>query len=197
MVKVVIGSANKANVEGVKRAFSILNVEEYVALPIRGFKEQPIGWTEIFLNAAKRVVEAYKYLVSIGGGGFSVGVEAGVVEYGGIMLSGQLAIVTDGEKYSVGLSGFFPLPKRFKSELLRGLALGELMTQLSRVESIASFTGAVGFFTKGYITRRELTYMATLHALIPWINREVDFELPPYRELEEILKEPKSNGILH
>lgn len=185
-MKTVIGSGNKAKIRGIKKAFRLLGIKDFIYLPIHGFKEQPIGFNEIFLNAVKRTVEAYNFLR--GQKGFAVGIEAGVIEYKGMLLSGQLAIVTDGEKYSIGLSGFFPIPYTFKSELEKGVELGILMKNLTSIEDIASSLGAIGFFTKGLITRSELSFHATLNALIPWINKDIDFNLPHYSMLEEILK---------
>ncbi len=185
-MKVVIGSSNRAKVRGVKKAFMLLGVREFITLPIHGFKDQPIGFDEIFLNAVKRTVEAYRSLE--GEEGFAVGIEAGIIEYGGLITTGQLAIVTDGEKYSIGLSGFFPLPQKFKNDIKKGVELGVLMKELSGIEDIASSIGAVGFFTKGLVTRSDLSYYATLYALIPWINPDIEFDLPPYSVLEEMLK---------
>jgi inosine/xanthosine triphosphatase len=188
---VVIGSTNKAKIRGVIRAFKLLGVRDYETIPVHGYSDQPIGLNDILLNAAKRVVEAYKHLNSREG--YAVGIEAGVVEIGNIMLSGQLAIVTDGERYSIGVSGFFPLPNSIREKIVEGVELGVLMEEMSRIESVRESIGAVGFFTKGFSTREELSYYATLYAIIPWMNPDVDYDLPPYNMLEEMLKRAGKN----
>jgi len=183
---VAIGSKNKAKIRGVKRAFSLIGAREFVEVPVKGFKEQPIGVFETFIGAAKRAVEALNALK--GKEGFGVGVEAGIVVFRGIPLSGQIAVITDGTRYSMGFSSFFPLPKRFYGEVLRGRELGDIMENATGIEGIAEGIGAIGYFSQGLMTRTELSFQAVLSAILPWINPQTEYELPAYSELVEMLK---------
>ncbi|OYT39239.1 MAG: hypothetical protein B6U89_04435 [Desulfurococcales archaeon ex4484_58] len=188
---VVIGSKNKAKIRGVKRAFSILGDFKYRSLKLDTLVKQPIGLKETFLGAVFRAVKSYD---SLGGEkGFGVGVEAGILEIENILLSGQVVVVTDGVKYSVGLSSYFPLPPKIYGELLSREELGVLMEKISEIKDIAESIGAIGYLTNGFITRVDLTYQATVSAIIPWLNTELYGELPRYSELIETLKRRVNN----
>ncbi len=188
---VIIGSRNKAKIRGVMKAFKLIGINKYESIDVTSLNKQPYGLDDIFINASRRTVEACKYLGDREG--FCVGVEAGILELSGLILSGQLSIVTDRKKYSIGLSGFFPVPGGFKKDLREGVELGVLMERISKVKDIARNIGAIGFFTYGFISRVELTFHSTLYALIPWINGSIEYDLPSYIDLIEILKREKYN----
>ncbi|MET1159775.1 MAG: inosine/xanthosine triphosphatase [Thermoprotei archaeon] len=186
---VAVGTSNKAKIRGIKRAFSLLGAAEYIIVPTHGFVDQPIGLKEILLGAIKRAIEAYEEADRrIGNVDFGVGLEAGIIEVGDIALSGEIAVVVNSGRYSIGFSGFFPLPRRVYGDISGGKELKEVMIKLSGIENIGEGIGAIGFLTYGYETRVDLSYQAVLHALLPWLNHNIEYGLPEYNVLKEILK---------
>ncbi|MCD6195333.1 MAG: DUF84 family protein [Staphylothermus sp.] len=193
-MKAVIGSLNESKINGARRALSLLGIsfKDIIAIKVKGFKDQPIGFDEIFIGAAYRAIQSVKYLRYISGveNGIGIGIEAGIIELHNTWFSGQIAVVADNEKYSIGISSFFPLPRRISNVVSKGYELREVMKEISGYERIAETIGAIGFFSSGYMTRTDLSYQAVLTALLPWINKDI-YELRPVSELWETLKRAK------
>jgi len=193
-LKAVIGSLNESKINGARRALSLLGIsfKDIIAIKVKGFKDQPIGFDEIFIGAAYRAIQSVKYLRYISGveNGIGIGIEAGIIELHNTWFSGQVAVVADNEKYSIGISSFFPLPRRISNVVSKGYELREVMKEISGYERIAETIGAIGFFSSGYMTRTDLSYQAVLTALLPWINKDI-YELRPVSELWETLKRAK------
>jgi len=194
VLKAVIGSLNESKINGARRALSLLGIsfEDIIAIKVKGFKDQPIGFDEIFIGAAYRAVQSVKYLRNISGveNGIGIGIEAGIIKLHNIWFSGQVAIIADNEKYSIGISSFFPLPRKISNVVSKGYELREVMKEISGYERIAETIGAIGFFSSGYMTRTDLSYQAVLTALLPWINKDT-YEVRPVSELWETLKRAK------
>ncbi len=194
VLKAVIGSLNESKINGARRALSLLGIsfEDIIAIKVKGFKDQPIGFDEIFIGAAYRAVQSVKYLRNISGveNGIGIGIEAGIIKLHNIWFSGQVAIIADNEKYSIGISSFFPLPRKISNVVSKGYELREVMKEVSGYEKIAETIGAIGFFSSGYMTRTDLSYQAVLTALLPWINKDT-YEVRPVSELWETLKRAK------
>ena len=194
VLKAVIGSLNESKINGARRALSLLGIsfEDIIAIKVKGFKDQPIGFDEIFIGAAYRAVQSVKYLRNISGveNGIGIGIEAGIIKLHNIWFSGQVAIIADNEKYSIGISSFFPLPRKISNVVSKGYELREVMKEISGYEKIAETIGAIGFFSSGYMTRTDLSYQAVLTALLPWINKDT-YEVRPVSELWETLKRAK------
>jgi len=190
-LKIVIGTTNPSKIHGVLRAFKIIGIRDYIALPIKGFEKQPIGLKNIYFNAVKRVVEASKHLS--GNKGFAVAVEAGVIDLDGFPVNGEICIITDTDKYSVGLSSFFPIPRKWRDVLKKGFELRDLVRSMGVSERVLESVGAIGYLTLGYVSRSDLTYQATINALIPWLNPDLEYDLPSFSLLIETLKSVDSN----
>ncbi len=189
--RAVIASMNASKINGARRALELVGIRELIPLRINSPMKQPIGFNEIISGAAWRALKALEYLGDEEG--FGVGIEAGAIVLGDYVFSGQVAIIADHKYYSIGLSGFFPLPGNIGQEVLRRRELGELMYRVSRIRGIASTIGAIGYLSKGFITRTDLSYESTLYALLPWINKELYGELKPIRGLWETLKKANIN----
>ncbi len=163
----VLGSVNRAKYNGARKALSLLGVEKIYMIRIEGLNPQPIGFEEIYRGAYIRAVKAYKYKPEC----YGLGIEAGIIRIGDYYLSGQIAVFTDGVKTSIGLSSFFPLPHSIAEEILnKNTELREVMRKQSGIQDIAETIGAIGYYTKGFMTRTDLSYQAVLAAIIPWLN---------------------------
>ncbi len=194
VLKAVIGSLNESKINGARRALSLLGIsyKDIIAIKVKGFKDQPIGFDEIFTGAAYRAIQSVKYLSNISEveNGIGIGIEAGIIKLHNTWFSGQAAIIADNEKYSIGISSFFPLSGKISNVVSKGYELREVMKEISGYERIAETIGAIGFFSSGYMTRTDLSYQAVLTALLPWINKDI-YKLRPVSELWETLKRAK------
>ncbi len=187
IIDVFVGTENPAKIIGIEKAFKLIGVPETHTVHVEGLKPQPVGIEEIVYGAVKRAITSYKECVSHDC--FAVGLEAGVINISrGYCHSGQVAVIIHEDKYSIGTSLFFPLPNRHCKDLISGKELAEIMASESGLASIRRNIGAIGYYTYGYITRIELSYQATLSALIPFMNKDSFKDLPSVEELEEILK---------
>jgi len=175
-VLVAVGSLNASKLEGVRRAFrEVFGQAEVVGVRVEGLKPQPIGLGEIVDGARKRAIVA---LERVEGSSFGVGIEAGILTLPGIAVDVQAAFVAsrDGRE-SVGLSPAFPLPRRFVEPLLAGV-YGELEEVADRhfgTEGVGERGGVVKLLTRGRVTREDLTYLATLMALVAFENSDLYF----------------------
>ncbi len=183
MAKAVIGSTNEAKILGATKALRLLGVDSIVSISVKTGIEQPIGFKQTALLALIRARRALEY-----NGDYGVGIEGGILFETVYPLEAQIAIVIDKEfRASIGISTIFPLPRSFLPELKKK-SLGEIMNSVTRVSNIGRLYGAIGYLTKGYITRIELSYQAVLSAIIPFINNKLYHSLPSDIELEETLK---------
>ncbi len=186
-INIYVGTENPAKIIGVEKAFRLIGKTKTYIVRIKDLKPQPIGLNEVVYGAVKRAYQSYKKCTS--SDCFGVGLEAGIIEItDDYCHSGQVAVIIHRDKYSIGTSLFFPLPLEYCKELVGGKELADIMARESGLTSIRRNIGAIGYYTYGYITRIELSYQATLSALIPFMNTKKFIKLPGLEKLEEILK---------
>lgn len=170
-MKVVVGSTNPTKVEGVRLAFeSYFGKVDVVAKKVEsGVRVQPIG-DEVILGAINRAKRAY------GDCDFSVGVEAGLFPFRNTItgyIDFQVAVVYDGERYSIGFGPGFEFPPFVVEKALKGVEVGKVMGDFTGIRDIGKRIGAIHYLTKGRISRTDLTRIAVTMALIPWLNKEL------------------------
>lgn len=183
-LKVAVGSTNRSKILAVKRAWAILGNADIVGVKVdSGVPEQPKGIKQILLGAINRAFRALEHVKA----DYGVGIEAGYIDIGSITMDVQIALIVDNEGYvSLGFSPSFQVPH----EALRYDTLGEYMAKITGRKTINEEVGAIGYLTKGIITRADLTYQAVVMALIPRINRQLYSNLMKINELiEDVNKE--------
>ena len=134
-------------------------------------KAQPRGLEEIRSGATARA----KFALSMAGGDFGVGVEAGIFTIGDVYFDNQVAAIADPSgKVSLGHSAGYMLPKDAMEKLIaKGEELERWAEKVSGINEVGDKGGLVQHLTRGKMTRTELTEQCVLTALIPWLHRDV------------------------
>ena len=188
-MKVLVGSQNPVKLEATKEAFS--KYFEKLNVEVEGIKvnskvpDQPIA-NETFEGARNRAFELKRINDEKNlNANFFVGIEGGLKKLFSIWFAfGVVCILDDNERIGYGTSPFFELPERITKELLKGkgkgkgkgLELGEVMDNLTGEENTKQKQGAVGYFTKGVMDRKQYYTDALIVALIPFLNKDLYFE---------------------
>jgi len=187
---VVVGSTNRSKLLGVKRAWRLFESADVVGVEVeKTVGPQPIGWREVFYGSLQRALKAAN---AVEHARYSVGVEAGLVP--APMPSGlmevQVAVIVDREgRVSVGTSSGFEIPYAMINSVLGFRELGNVASKLLKRGEIKEKLGIVGYLSRGTVTRVDLTFQATLNALLPRINERVYGRLYTVEEYERVLKE--------
>ena len=183
MRKVVVGSDNPSKLRAVERAFRyVFGQVEVEGIKVEsGVPSQPLGFNEILMGAFNRAKKAKEY------GDFGVGIEAGGVERLGRIFDHQVCvIVTPDGRVSVGVGAGFMLPDEVERGVRERREMGEVMSEISGISGIGRKIGAIGYLSRGALTRVELTYQAVVAALLPILNEEI-YRLPTVSEFEVMI----------
>ena len=173
MIKVCIGTRNPAKIRGITLAFARFFGDvtvEYVN-PETGLPPQPIGLKLIIEGARRRALYA---ISRIGGCDYGVGVEAGWILIGDEYYDLEASWIRDRQGYeSLGFSPVFKIPRVFVEKVVSGKAreLEDVVNEFYGTSNIGDERGFIGLLTNSVVTRSDLSYMATVMALIPLVNR--------------------------
>jgi len=176
MLKIVVGSTNSGKVNATRNVFRrACGSVDVSALPIdSGVGKQPIG-EECFTGARNRAESAFgearRKALPVD---FAVGIEGGLLWLHERWFGLSVACVLDGEgRVSFGTSPLFQMPDGVVEEVTNGTELGDIMIRLSGDASIRQRRGAVGFLTRGLLTREAAHEAAVSAALAPHLSPEV------------------------
>ncbi len=167
--RVAVGSKNPVKIMAageVLREFlgdiEIIGIEVQSKVP-----GQPVGIEEGVSGAIGRAEEALQH------GDIGVGIEAGLVR-ATHSRTGYLDIhfcaIKDSELSTLGSSSGFELPAYVIEEVNAGKTVGEAIEERSGIKGVGTKDGAVGFLSRGRITRFDLARQAVLAAMIPRIR---------------------------
>ena len=180
-MKVLVGSRNPVKVEATKEAFSqYFDAVEVVSIEVSSnVSNQPIE-DETFEGARNRAA-ALKDLNETRklNAQFFVGIEGGIKNlFQHWFTVGVMCIMDETGRTGYGTTPFFALPKSVSNELLKGkdTELGDVMDTLIGEVNTGQKKGAVGYFTRGVMNRKEYYVAGLTVALIPFLNRELYFE---------------------
>jgi len=175
MLNIAVGSTNTGKVNAsravFRRAYGSVVVR---ALPIdSGVAKQPIG-DECFTGARHRAraafAAAHARALTVE---YAVGIEGGLLRLHDRWFGLSVACVVDtGGRASYGTSPLFQMPDDIVVEVTNGAELGDIMIRLSGDTSIRQNRGAVGFLTKGLLTREAAHEAAVSAALAPHLSPE-------------------------
>jgi inosine/xanthosine triphosphatase len=177
-MKVLVGSENPVKITAVEGAFT----RYFGEVKVLGVKvdskvsSQPIN-EEIFAGArnraqALRIINQKKQL----GADFFVGIEGGIIKLTGRWFAfGGICVLDKEGQEGCGTSPFFELPPTITKDLLKGTELGDVMDKLTGDTNTKQKQGAVGYFTKGILQRKDFYLNGLLMALIPFLHQESYF----------------------
>ncbi len=178
-IKILCGSTNPVKIAAVKEAFEkFFKFVEVKGLKVpSGVAEQPVG-KETFDGARNRALELLKLnKVNKPGADYFVGIEGGISnDYGFWFAFGGICILDAEGNRAYGTSPQFQLPESIVKKLLAGIELGEVMDELQNRKNTKQKQGAIGFFTKGVMSRKELYVSGLITAIVPLLNKKLFFE---------------------
>jgi len=177
MPKILIGSKNPVKVAATNDAFGkYFDRIEILPLSVSsGVSDQPVNEEtyEGARNRVRRLKEINDH--EILNADYFVGIEGGIAyHFEKWFAFGVICIMNNAGKIGFGTSIHFELPEKIVDSLLKGEELGLLMDQISGDQDTKIKGGAIGYFTKGVINRRDIYVQGLIAALIPFMN--VEFE---------------------
>lgn len=169
--RAAVGTGNPMKVRAATLALkALLGVDEVVMVRVdSGVPRQPVGWREVVEGALNRAVRA----MASAGADLGLGVEAGPVEMPGPggFLEAQVAIVVDKDcRASIGVSPAFELDSDVLNLVLRGVELARAVKVGRGERDLGEGVGVIGVYTRGFVTRHDLTWLAIAMALVPRIS---------------------------
>lgn len=167
-MRVVVGSTNPVKISAVEESFSLAfgDVEVKGVEVDSGVGPEPIE-EEAVEGAINRARKAMELLPS----DFSVGIEGGLFHlHGRYYFAGFIAIMRKDGLMSTGTSGWFECPQKLLRRVLRGEELGKIMDEITGGKDTKKKEGAIGYFTRGIVDRKELYKHGVLMALARFIS---------------------------
>ena len=169
-IKILIGSNNKAKIEGAKLAFEkYFSNFEIIGKDISsGVNAQPIN-DEILLGARNRI-KGLKEL-NLKDIDFYISSEAGLVNIGDLYVNINLGVIEDNNGYeSIGTSQGFMIPKN-KVELVKNKSLGIVMDEICNGVNLNKDKGGIYFLSLGEVNRIQLVRDSFILALVPFLEQ--------------------------
>ena len=177
-MKVLVGSQNPVKIEAVREAFSkYFDTVEVTGINVNsGVSNQPVN-SETFEGAKNRALQLKRINDERGlGARFFVGIEGGIINlYSRWFALGGVCILDEKGRAGFGISPSFELPESITEHLLNGIELGDVMDRLTGVHNSKQKKGAIGFFTKGVVERKDAYVHGVITALIPFVNEGIYF----------------------
>jgi len=176
--RVAVGSTNPVKVRAVENVFRRVYGDGVRVFSVRvrsGVPRQPIG-VQTIEGAVNRAVGALKASDAM----FGVGIEAGFFPFphtiSGYVDLQWCAIADRDGRVTVGCNaGFEPPPIVVRRVMEEGVEMNEVMSELTGIRDIGKSIGAIGWLTRGMLTRTQLAEQAVLMALIPRMNGKLYF----------------------
>jgi inosine/xanthosine triphosphatase len=179
-MKVLVGSRNPVKVEATKVAFALFfDAVEVIAFEVSsGVSAQPVE-DETFEGAEHRA-EKLRALNNEQNlhAQFFVGIEGGIKKLRQRWFAfGATCILDAHGRRGYGTTPFFELPNSVSAELVKGtgVELGDVMDRVTGEKNTKQNQGAVGFFTRGVMSRKEYYVAGLTVALIPFLNADLYF----------------------
>ena len=177
-MKILVGSENPVKLEAVKEAFiNYYNEVEVIGIKVpSGVPDQPIN--DETLRGAENRAEILKELNKNDNlqADYFIGVEGGIVKkHGRWFAFGGMCLMDKEGRKSFGTSAHFELPGTVVKRLLNREELGFVIDEIMNQQNTKQKMGAIGFFTKGIMDRKELYIPGIISALVPFNHPDMYF----------------------
>ena len=169
-IKILIGSKNKAKIEGAKLAFEkyFSNFEIISENMPSNVNDQPVN-EEIILGARNRIKGLRD--LKMKDIDFFISSEAGLINIGKTWININMGIIEDSNGYeSVGTSQGFMIPNN-KVELIKGKSLGVVMDEMFNAHGLSKLKGGINLLTLGEVSRIQLVRDSFILALVPFLEQ--------------------------
>ena len=163
-MEIAVGTRNPAKINAVKDSVSSFYSDAKI-IPIEvasGISEMPRSEEESLEGAFNRARNALEKT----GADIGMGLEGHTTEtrYGMLLVGLCVAIDKDGN-IGIGHNGGILLPENVAERVRKGEVLGPVMDSISGEKNMNKKGGAIGYFTEGRITRREIFGHGVVYAL--------------------------------
>lgn len=174
-MKILVGSTNPVKIEATRLAFSpyFSHLEVNGMAVDGGVVAQPIG-NDTYVGAENRAKalfalnESERLMAH-----YFVGIEGGIMRlYEQWFAFGIVCVMNQKGKVGFGSSPHFQLPHPVVADLLTGIELGDVMDQITGEENVKQSYGAIGYFSRGVISRTDLYVQGVTMALVPFLNED-------------------------
>lgn len=174
-MKILVGSKNPVKIEAVKEAFK----KYYDEVEVTEFSvesnvpAQPYN-DETFFGAENRVFELKKINEQQNlNADYFTGIEGGISKvFNRWFAYGVVCIMDIDGRKGFGTSAHFELPEKVIKEIKNGRELGDVMNDIQNEQNTKQKKGAIGYFTNGIISRKDLYVPGIITALIPFLHKE-------------------------
>ena len=169
-IKILIGSKNKAKIEGAKLAFEkyFSNFEIISENMPSNVNDQPVN-EEIILGARNRIKGLRD--LKMKDIDFFISSEAGLINIGKTWININMGIIEDSNGYeSVGTSQGFMIPNN-KVELIKEKSLGVVMDEMFNAHGLSKLKGGINLLTLGEVSRIQLVRDSFILALVPFLEQ--------------------------
>lgn len=156
MMKIIIGSKNRAKVAAVKKAFHKYDCAIIAVEVASRVSKQPLTDEETVTGALNRAKGALLQQA----GQIGIGLEGGVVRFRNDLYVcnwGALVCKNISEPIIAG-GARFKLPKQIATQIYAGQELGPVLAKYVYENKLAKDDGAVGVFTKGLLGRTDMYF---------------------------------------
>jgi inosine/xanthosine triphosphatase len=170
-LKVAVGSTNPVKIQAVMEAFQeTFNEVEVIGIKADSHVSNQPFKEKVIEGSVNRAEESLKRMDV----DFGVGIEGGIIQLGERWYNlGFVAIVDRDGKIGTGTSGLFECPPTIIGQLKRGRELGEVVDDLTGRVDTKKQEGAIGVFTKGKVSRKDLYKHGVFMALVPFLSPEL------------------------
>lgn len=171
-MKIAVGSQNPVKIESARRAFkkAFENCEVVGVSVSSGVSDMPMTFEETVQGAKNRAKEAIKK----NNADFGVGLEGGFDKKElGMFLIGFVAVIDKEGKWGYGERGGILIPESVVRKVKEGKELGDVMDEITGEKNTKQREGAIGFFTKGLISRTESFEAAVIQSLAKFFRPEM------------------------
>lgn len=178
-MKILVGSKNPVKLEAVKETFlKYYNNIEVIGIEVGSqMPDQPIN-EETFIGAENRAEELKKInqREKLNAEYFVV-IEGGIIkQFNRWFAFGGMCIVDKEGNKSFGTSAHFELPEIIINRLKNREELGNVMDDIMNEQNTKQKGGAIGFFTKNIMSRKDLYVPGLISALVPFNHKEMYFK---------------------